>query len=183
MQLAKLHTWGKVVAETKERCFTWTEDATLAALGCYASQSKVIVESGVYMGASSYMMLRSAPVDVHMWAIDKFMVAGTEFVTRRNLSPWIENGRCEIIVGDSERGGQMLQHMAGKVDLIFIDDGHAEEDVMRDIRCLKPLLRPGGVMLGHDFEDPHNDVARGVIASGIPYDVPLPRLWRYVAPE
>lgn len=183
MQLAKLHTWESVVSETKERCFTWTEDATLAALGCYASQSKVIVESGCYMGATAYMMLRCAPADAHLWTIDKFMVPGTEFVSRMNLDPWIRFGRCELIVGDSERGGSMLLHMAGKVDLIFVDDGHAEEDVMRDIRCLKPLLRPGGVMLGHDFDVPHNDVARGVIASGIAFDVPLPRLWRYVQPE
>lgn len=168
--------------ETKERCFTWTEDETLAVLGCYASQSKIIIESGTYMGASSYMMMRSAPVDAHMWAIDKFMVAGTEFVTRRVMKPWIDKGAYELITGDSARGGEMLQHMTGKVDLIWIDDGHATEDVLRDIRCLSPLLRPGGVMLGHDFEVPHNDVALGVIQSGIPYDVPFPRLWRYVKP-
>ena len=182
MQLAKLHTWYPIVTETKEHCFTWTEDQTLAVLGCYASQSKLIVESGVYMGASSYMMMRSAPADAHMWGIDKFMVSGTEFVTRREMAPWIKSGAYEIIVGDSERGGQMLSHIAGKVDLIWIDDGHAEEDVLRDIRCLTPLLRSGGVMLGHDFDVPHNDVARGVIRSGIPYDIPCPRVWRYVKP-
>lgn len=176
MQLSKLHVWNSIVAETKERCFTWTEDATLAALGCYASQAKVIVESGTYMGASAYMMLRSAPMDCHMWCIDKFMVAGTEFVTRRNLRPWIERSRCEIIIGDSERGGQMLQHMAGKVDLIWCDDGHAKEDLLRDIFWLYPLLRPGGIMVGHDWEG-DNDVAQGVKASGIKYFLPMPRCW------
>jgi predicted O-methyltransferase YrrM len=133
------------------------------------------------MGASAHAMLLAAPEDFHIWCIDKFMVAGTEFVTRQVLETPIRTGQCEIIVGDSERGAEMLEHMKGKVDLVFVDDGHATEDVLRDIRCLKPLLRPGGIMVGHDFEVPHNDVAMGVIKSGISYDVPIPRLWRHIA--
>jgi len=171
----------QIIKCTRNHCFTWTEDHVLVYLCEAASRAKVIIESGTYMGASAHAMLLAAPIDSHMWCIDKFMVAGTEFVTRQNLGPWIVSGQCELIVGDSDRGADMLQHMKGKVDLIFVDDGHAAEDVLRDICCLKPLLRPGGVMLGHDFEVPNNDVAQGVIQSGISYDVPVPRLWRHVA--
>lgn len=170
-----------IVSETLENIFTWTEPHVLRYLCDQARNAEVIVESGCYMGATAWAMLSSAPDRAHLWTIDKFMVAGTEFVTRHNLQKFIVAGQAEIIVGDSERGAEMLQHMKSKVDLIFIDDGHATEDVMRDIRCLKPLLKPGGVMLGHDFEVPHNDVALGVIKSGIPYDVPVPRLWRHIA--
>lgn len=166
---------------TQELIFTWTEEDTLAYLAELASQSKIIVESGTYMGASAFAMMSAAPEDAHMWCIDHFAVAGTEFVTRRNLLKWIQGGRLELITGDSERGAAMLPHVKGMVDLILVDDGHAEEDVLRDIRCLKPLLKAGGVMLGHDFEVPHNDVARGVIRSGIDFDTPLPRLWRHIA--
>lgn len=168
------------VTIAKDICFTWTEDEVLDYLCQQAETANIIVESGTYMGASAYAMLSAAPRDAHIWCIDKFMVAGTEHVTRRNLKYWMERAQCELIVGDSERGADMLKHMVGKVDLIFIDDGHAEEDLLRDIRCLKPLLRKGGVMLGHDFDVPHNDVARGVIRSGIKYDVPIKRLWRHI---
>ena len=168
------------VTIAKDICFTWTEDEVLDYLCQLSEKSNVMVESGTYMGASSYAMLSTAPRDAHMWCIDKFMVAGTEHVTRRNLKYWIDRSQCELIVGDSETGGNMLQHMKGKVDLIFIDDGHAEEDVLRDIRCLKPLLRPGGIMVGHDFEIPYNDVARGVLRSGINYTIPIKRLWQHV---
>lgn len=133
------------------------------------------------MGASAAVMLHSAPA-LHLWCVDKFMVAGTQKTTEYFLRPFIRTNRCEIIVGDSERAGGMLQHMAGKLDLVFVDDGHAEEDVMRDIKWFWPLLRPGGYMVGHDFETPHNDVARGVIASGIPFTVPIPRLWQAIKP-
>ncbi len=174
--------YNEIIRLTRKACWTWTEDYVLEYLCRLAAGSRILVESGTYMGASAYAMMLAAPKDAHMWCIDKFPVAGTEHVSRRNLAPWISPGRLEIIVGDSERGGDMLQHVTGKVDLIFVDDGHAEEDVMRDIRCLKPLLKPGGIMIGHDFEVPHNDVARGVIRSGISHYVPIPRLWRYDQP-
>lgn len=170
-----------IIQVTRRDVWTWTEDHVLRFLCESAANAHVLAECGSYMGASAHAMLLAAPTDAHMWCIDKFEVAGTEFVTRKNLEPWINAHRCEIIVGDSERGGKMLSHMKGQVDLIFVDDGHAEEDLLRDIKWLKPLLRPGGVMLGHDFDVPHNDVARGVIRSGIPFDVPVPRLWRHIA--
>lgn len=175
-------TNNEIMRLTKSRIFTWTEPETLEYLCELARKADVIVESGTYMGASAFAMMTAAKATTHMWCIDQFPVAGTEFVTRRNLTWWIERGQLEVIVGDSQRGADMLQHMRGKADLIFVDDGHAEEDVMRDIRCLGPLLKPGGVMVGHDFEVPHNDVARGVIRSGIKYTIPIPRLWRYDQP-
>jgi hypothetical protein len=76
----------------------------------------------------------------------------------------------------------MLQHMKGKIDYCWVDDGHATEDVLRDIHSLLPLLRAGGEMFGHDFEVPHNDVALGVIRSGIKYDIAVPRVWRHIKP-
>lgn len=175
-------TNSEIVQIVKASIFTWTEDNVMEYLCEAARSAKVIVETGCYMGATARAMLMAAPQDAHLWTIDTFAVAGTEFTSRLNLQPWIRAGRCELIVGDSQRGAEMLWHMKGKVDLVMVDDGHAEEDVLRDIRCLKPLLRPGGVMLGHDFEVPHNDVARGVVRSAIPYDIPVPRLWRHIAP-
>lgn len=174
-----IERWERQVRITKNICWTWTEDHVLAYLMEQAQGADYIVETGCYHGASAYAMLMVSDHN-HLWTIDKFEVAGTEHVTRRNLHPFIAADRCELIVGDSERGASMLQHMTGKVDLIFIDDGHAEEDLLRDIRCMRPLLRTGGVMVGHDFDVPHNDVARGVIRSGIKFDVPVPRLWRYI---
>lgn len=170
--------WGTLV-ETSSHIFTWTTVAELGYLAELASKAQFIVESGCYLGRSAKVML-DANKQCHLWTVDKFMVAGTEHTTRFFLHDEIREGRCEIIVGDSEKALEMLgPHMAGKVDLVWVDDGHAEEDVMRDIRCLSPLLRPGGIMVGHDWEG-DNDVARGVKRSGVPYTIPLPRIWQYV---
>lgn len=162
---------------------TWTEPATLCYLAELASHSDLAVESGCYMGASARAMLAATP-RLHLWTVDKFMVFGTEQLTRQFLRPWLDSGRLEIIVGDSERAASMLQHVAGKLDFAFVDDGHAEEDVRRDIRCLLPLIKAGGILCGHDFDVPHNDVARGVLSmlpeSQITF--PVPRLWQFIKP-
>lgn len=126
-------------------------------------------------------MLEANP-NLHLWSVDKFEVFGTKQITELFLAPWIASGNCEIIVGDSTTAANMLQHMKGKIDLIFVDDGHQDWQVELDIKNFLPLLSPNGVLCGHDFDIPHNDVARGVIKSGIKYTLPVPRLWQYLCP-
>lgn len=159
---------------------TWTEPDTLKYCASVARKSQWMIESGTYMGASARAMLEANPL-LHLWCVDKFMVYGTEQITRMFLADWITQGRCEIIVGDMDKAGEMLQHMKGKIDGIWVDDGHAEEDLRRDIRNALPLLKSGAELFGHDFDVPHNDVARGVL-SVIAHEkltFPVPRVWSY----
>lgn len=163
---------------------TWTEPLTLCWLAEQASRAQFAVESGTYMGASAFTMLAASP-ELHLWCVDKFdlLVFGTEKITRLFLRHPIYQGRCELIVGDSERAASMLPHMRGKLDLVFIDDGHATPDVIRDIESFRPLVRSGGILCGHDWEG-QNDVAQGVKAC-IPeseIQIPVPRLWCYLKP-
>lgn len=172
--------WMNVVHETRH-IPSWTEVETLCFLAEEASKASLVIECGTYAGRSARVMLDANP-RIHLWCIDKFdLVYGMEKIATWMLQPHIRDGHCELINGDSARGGEMLQHMRGKIDLLWIDDGHETEDVLRDIKWLVPLLRPGAVCLGHDFDtNPYNNVALGVIQSGIKYDLPLPRLWRHV---
>ena len=165
---------------------TWTEPETLAYCRSVARRSRVMVESGTYMGASAIELLQFGcgnNPDFHLWCVDKFEVFGTKQICEMFLSDWIKSGSCEIIQGDMDKAGEMLVHMRGKVDAIWIDDGHAEEDLRRDIRNALPLLRSGGELFGHDW-DGDNDVARGVL-SMIPREkltFPVPRVWSYLKP-
>jgi hypothetical protein len=109
-------------------------------------------------------------------------VFGTKEITEMFLSGWISTGRCEIIQGDMDKAGEMLAHMRGRIDAVWVDDGHSEEDVRRDIRNALPLLKPGGILFGHDFDLPFNDVALGVM-SMLPKEsltFPVPRVWQYL---
>jgi predicted O-methyltransferase YrrM len=157
---------------------TWTEPETLKYLARLAFSSKNAVELGTYFGASARPMLWASP-ELHLWAVDKFEVFGSRHIAEMFLRRYIKEGRCEIIVGDSTRAAGMLQHMKGKLDFCFIDDGHQDWQVKADIQNFYPLLREGGCLVGHDW-DGDNDVAQGV-QSVFPMNritIPVPRLWR-----
>lgn len=168
---------------------TWTEVLTLCYLAELAHSSCSIIECGTYTGASAKVMLIANPT-LNVTCIDTFEcknepmmdaypknMTTKEICEQITLRKEIEEGRCRLIVGNSEQGSHQL---SGLHDAIWIDDGHSEDDLRRDIRCLMPLLKSGGEMVGHDFDVPHNDVARGVISTGIHFDVPIPRMWRHV---
>jgi SAM-dependent methyltransferase len=40
---------------------------------------------------------------------------------------------------------------SGSFDWVYIDGGHLEDEVARDIGLALPLVRPGGVLMGHDY--------------------------------
>lgn len=172
--------WRSVIRRS-DHVWTWTEDHCLAYCAEIASRGACGVELGTYLGRSAKVMLDANP-GLHLWCVDTFETAGVEHTARGFLGREIRDGRCEIIVGNSERAAGMLAHMAGKLDFVWIDDGHATEDVKRDIRCFLPLLKSGGVLFGHDFESPPNDVALGVMQSLKEWTIPVPRLWSSTKP-
>ncbi len=46
---------------------------------------------------------------------------------------------------------QILHRWQLQADLIYVDAGHTELEVMHDLEAFHHLLRPGGVLLGDDF--------------------------------
>jgi predicted O-methyltransferase YrrM len=173
---ALVSKWQHVIDAT-DFCFTWTEPHTLAYLAELASISQTIIECGTYMGRTALMMMTANP-RLQLYCVDNFQVAGTFDCATYFLREF--GNRVHFIVGDSAQAEPGLQTLKGNVDAVFVDDGHATEDVKRDIRVFLPLLRPGGVLCGHDFDVPHNDVAQGVIASlGDDYTIAVPRLWEH----
>ena len=178
--------WGHIVLPQNRtpEIPTWTEPHCLAYCCEAASKASFGIECGTYMGASAAVMLQANP-NLHLWAIDLFEVFGVQDVAEKMfLKQYIREGRLEIIKGDSAKGASMLQHMAGKIDYLWVDDGHSFLDLQRDISSLLPLLKPGKEIFGHDW-DGDNDVAQGV-KSMLPLDeirIPVPRLWAYTKPQ
>jgi predicted O-methyltransferase YrrM len=162
---------------------TWTTPEELKFCAVIAKKARFMVESGCFVGASAKAMLMASP-ELHLWSVDHFKAF--EFnkqIAAIFLEPWISEGRCELIEGDMDKAGEMLVHMTGKIDAAFIDDGHAETDVRRDIKNLLPLLRSGGLLFGHDWHYT-NDVAKGVL-SMIPRSelyFPCGSIWAYLKP-
>jgi predicted O-methyltransferase YrrM len=171
----------KWAIEQNRHIFSWTGDLEAAYLAEQASHAHLAVESGVYMGFSSAVMLAASP-ELHLWCVDPFMVAGTLECSRFFLKKYTSQGRCEIIPDRCAHAAEMLAYLRGKIDLAFVDDGHAYDDVVYDIQHLTPLLRPGGVLCGHDYETPPNDVTRAVTDRLQGHRQPVPRMWEWRKP-
>ena len=54
-----------------------------------------------------------------------------------------------------------VAHMA-PVDFVYIDADHSEASVTADLEAWAPLVRPGGILAGHDYCEAHRN---GVIQA------------------
>lgn len=178
-----MNKWESVIAKS-DHVFTWTGRGELAYLAEAASRSTTALEMGVYMGRSSKVMLDANP-KLHLWTVDPFMVDGTFETTRYFLRDEIAQGRCEIIRKYTPEAVNQMQHMKGKLDLIFIDAAHDFSNVQMDIRMWGPLVKVGGELCGHDYEAPprytqKNDVAKAVEHCLMSwFTEPVPRIWSF----
>lgn len=176
--------WSPTIRKS-DHIFTWTGDGELAYLAEIASNAKTGLELGVYMGRSSKVMLDASP-GLHLWSVDPFMVDGTYETTRYFLRDEIAQGRCEVIRKYTPQAVEQMNHMRGKLDLVFIDGAHDFSNVQQDIKMWAPFVRMGGILCGHDMETPprypeDNDVAKAVkfCLAGW-WTEPVPRVWAYI---
>lgn len=174
---ALMEKWGTTVFRS-EHVFTWTERESLAWLAEKASKASLVAEFGAYMGRSAAVMLDAGCE--HLWSCDPFMVDGTFECASYFLRDDIAKSRCEIIRKYSQEAANQLSHVRGKLDLVFIDAGHAYDNVILDIHTWLPMLRSGGLLCGHDYEQPDNDVSRAVKELLPGHTVPLQRMWCFI---
>ncbi len=80
-----------------------------------------------------------------------------------------------------EAAGRLLAE-GELLDFVYIDATHTEEEVRKDITAWLPLVKPGGVLSGHDFN--FKGVSAAVRALLEPYELlPGGTDWVYIKPE
>lgn len=62
------------------------------------------------------------------------------------------------------------------IDICFIDADHAYEFVSKDIQLWTPLIRKGGLLIGHDFSEGFPGVIQAVKETG-PYELAGQAIW------
>lgn len=142
----------------------WMEPPELEWLERSSSGLRLVVEFGSWCGRSSVAMTAAKRlVCVDTWqgsegepndqyvlvpdALDQF---------RRNLASEMDAGAVETRVGDLgniQFQERLVHEFAGLADMVFIDSAHDEASVRRDIALARRLLRPGGLLCGHDYSE------------------------------
>jgi len=121
---------------------------------------KVGAEIGVYKGAFTARFLQAG---LRMFAIDPWMpftgqgrsqhkqeVQDEIFaIAHSNLMPWLETGQCKILMATSMEAVQGFG--PSDLDFVYIDGCHEFPNVAQDIYEWNKIVRPGGVMSGHDY--------------------------------
>jgi predicted O-methyltransferase YrrM len=142
----------------------WMSDRELVWLATHAREHPFIVEFGSLHGRSTRALADHLPKFGKVWAVDPWsgdyfnedgQSFGGKFTTfvypyfRKNLKDHIDSG---VVV--PKRGYSYDFDLPFYVDMVFIDGDHRYETVLRDIRKAWKLLRPNGLLCGHDYEHP-----------------------------
>ena len=125
-------------------------------------RARKIVEVGVYQGKLTAYLARSTRATVY--AVDHWRGPAaypgsglrcdetTEAAFRRRVAPWLKEGRVVVVKEESvAAAGKLLDAFGPVFDLVFIDAAHDYESVRADILAWRPLVRPGGILCGHDY--------------------------------
>lgn len=121
------------------------------------AKGKHVLECGSWHGFSTVVMARVAEsvvaVDWHH-GDPHAGIQDTEGVFRGNLERYGVADRVSVIVGRFEAVLPDLPR--GAFDVAFTDGMHDAPSVRRDLDLIAPLIRPGGVLLVHDYDVPVN---------------------------
>ncbi len=140
-----------------------------------AFSPRVVVEIGVWKGASTMTMARrmkERSLDGVVIAVDTWLGSYDHWVSdewRASLrfehgypalfgtfmANIVKSGLTEYVVPlplDSINAAHVLRHFGIRADVIHIDGGHEYEAVSGDLQVWWELLKPGGVLIGDDYD-------------------------------
>jgi predicted O-methyltransferase YrrM len=125
-----------------------------------------IVEIGVFRGRFASQILTRFP-DAEYLGVDPWRRMGRHAeLTAARLAPW---------PGVTLRRVTSLQAAAeyqGLADLVYIDGSHHRTHVLADLRAWSRLVRPGGIVAGHDYTPSWPGVIAAVQAFMVEAEIP-----------
>ena len=129
-------------------------------------QWQVGIEVGVRFGRVLFHLLDNNP-ELHMYAVDQDI---SQFYTPAVQQRY--GSRLTVLEGIS---WEQAKAVTETVDFVFIDAGHGQKSVVRDIQTYSPLLRTPQGLTGHDVDFPA--VQAALDQCHIVYDVGPDNVW------
>lgn len=141
----------------------WLMESEATYLASVASKSRLIVEVGSWMGRSTCALAANAGEGM-VFAVDTWK-GSSEHAGQLAAKPegWLfsefrRNTQGLPIVPvplPSLDAAFLFAKTSIQFDAIFLDASHDYDSVKSDILAWTPLLRPNGILCGHDYDPPH----------------------------
>lgn len=145
-----------------------------------------LVEVGSLFGGSAIHignLMARYDVPGELTCVDTFLGSReTYFEHRASYQKMLKSGRYNFFdefLGNIQRAGltktvtpfmqtstnaaRIFAELGARFDFIYLDASHEYGDVLADLRAWYPLLAPGGVLLGDDFEEPWYGIIRAAM--------------------
>lgn len=141
----------------------WMSERELTWLATMVQDCINIVEFGSFHGRSTRALADNAPSWARIWAVDPWngeMVdetgAGLGNVNTYVMPYFIRNLKDHIDTGKVIPVRKFASNFQAptKMDMVFIDSDHTKKAVRQDIPHAISMLRPGGLLCGHDYGHP-----------------------------
>ena len=129
-----------------------------------------IFEIGTFNGRTAVTLAENAPESTTVYTLDLPRDAPTslpilsgerKYVDKSQSGDWVRGsphaGKVRQLFGDSAT----FDFSHYKVDLVFVDGSHAYDYVISDSRRALSMLRPGGMIVWHDYAE-WDDVTRAL---------------------
>jgi predicted O-methyltransferase YrrM len=149
----------------------WMSPAELQWLATHALSARTIIEIGSFCGRSTRALADHCPGVVYAidpwegycnddgtqatWILKQGPGSGIAIAEafRRNLADHLTSGRVVALPHRSEEARAILrdQYHVVRADLVFIDGDHRYDACRQDIELYQDLVRPGGILSGHDY--------------------------------
>ncbi|MBT3290259.1 MAG: class I SAM-dependent methyltransferase, partial [Victivallales bacterium] len=145
---------------------------------------RTFVEVGVKEGKTTACVAAGAP-DCQVYAIDSWRPQpqnkGPENYAKWNFEGIVRDywrrtspfgDRIRTIIADALAAPAMIPD---QVDIVFLDADHSTEATAAAVAAYLPLVRPGGILAGHDIDWP--TVRQALRASGLTYRTAPDNCW------
>jgi predicted O-methyltransferase YrrM len=170
-----------------------TTDGEAWILAALAKSSHRLFEFGTCTGKTAYLWACNAPADARITTItlapdnrDGYQKAATDdkrdiafALAESSHSVFLYSGtdvehKVEQLFGDSMTLD--VSPWAGRCDLVFVDGSHAYSYVVSDSEKALELVRPGGLVLWHDYAGPRHSAGVYRALNELARRLPLVRI-------
>lgn len=150
--------------ERAKRISGWMRESELRWLATRAIDLDLVVEFGSWHGRSTMaLLLAEQVVCCDSWATEHGLKWDEDHVAeglpfscfiQNHLAAFMNGKLIPMVVDLSHpdyREALAREFAESKADMVFVDADHSYIGVKRDIELAKRIVKPGGIICGHDF--------------------------------